>query len=105
MSISERIIKIVGELLAIDVAEITPSTDLIIDLGIDELDYVELIMTVEEEFDLEISDEDAGMPDLGSSRDDKGGLWRTGEDAGGLRRVKFRRIQHWVDYVSQRASG
>ncbi|MBW4599553.1 MAG: acyl carrier protein [Calothrix sp. FI2-JRJ7] len=50
---------IVAEQLAVDVHTITLNTNLIQDLGADSLDAVELIMALEEEFDIEIPDEDA----------------------------------------------
>lgn len=55
----ERLSKIVAEQLGIDVAEVSPEKSLLEDLGADSLDIVELIMAVEEEFGVEIPDEDA----------------------------------------------
>ncbi|MFW6410399.1 MAG: acyl carrier protein [Halanaerobiales bacterium] len=55
----ERITKIVVEELAVDEDEVTPQASFIEDLGADSLDVVELIMAFEEEFDIEIPDEDA----------------------------------------------
>lgn len=51
--------KITAEQLDIDVDEITADTSFIDDLEADSLDIVELMMSLEEEFDLEISEEDA----------------------------------------------
>ncbi|OQX20249.1 MAG: acyl carrier protein, partial [Desulfobacteraceae bacterium IS3] len=45
--------------LSVDIAEIVPEASFVDDLGADSLDLVELIMSMEEEFDIEISDEDA----------------------------------------------
>ncbi|MFW6030191.1 MAG: acyl carrier protein [Halanaerobiales bacterium] len=50
---------IVVEELAVDEDEVTPEASFIDDLGADSLDVVELIMAFEEEFDIEIPDEDA----------------------------------------------
>ncbi len=55
----EKVRQIISEQLGIDEAEITPSASLIEDLGADSLDQVELVMALEEAFDLEIADEDA----------------------------------------------
>ena len=55
----DRVINIVVEELAIDKEEVTAEASFIDDLGADSLDVVELIMAFEEEFDLEIPDEDA----------------------------------------------
>jgi len=55
----EKVRQIISEQLGIDEAEITPSASLMDDLGADSLDQVELVMALEEAFDLEIADEDA----------------------------------------------
>lgn len=55
----EKLIKIIAEQLGVDAAECKPEARLLEDLGADSLDVVELIMAVEEEFDIEIPDEDA----------------------------------------------
>ena len=55
----ERIKEIIVEQLGIDVAQITSDASFIDDLGADSLDTVELVMAFEEEFDIEIPDEDA----------------------------------------------
>ncbi len=57
--IFEQIKKITAEQLDIDESEITLDTAFIDDLDADSLDIVELMMSLEEEFDLEISEEDA----------------------------------------------
>ena len=59
MSTEDKIKKLIAEKLSVDPAEVTPEASFVDDLGADSLDLVELIMTMEEEFDLEISDEDA----------------------------------------------
>lgn len=51
--------EIIAEKLSIGMEEIVPEADLVDDLGADELDLVELIMSIEEEFNFDISDEDA----------------------------------------------
>lgn len=58
-SIAVRVAEIIESELGIDPAEITPNADLEVDLGADSLDVVELVMRCEEEFDIEVSDEDA----------------------------------------------
>ena len=55
----ERIREIIVEQLGVDESQITPSASFIDDLGADSLDTVELVMAFEEEFDIEIPDEDA----------------------------------------------
>ena len=59
MSIEEKVKKIIAEKLSVDLAEVIPEASFVDDLGADSLDLVELIMTMEEEFDIDISDEDA----------------------------------------------
>jgi acyl carrier protein len=59
MSIEDKVKKIIAEKLSVDMAEIVPEASFVDDLGADSLDLVELIMSMEEEFDVEISDEDA----------------------------------------------
>jgi len=55
----ERVKKVVVEQLEVSEDEVTPEASFVDDLGADSLDTVELIMAFEEEFDLEIPDEDA----------------------------------------------
>lgn len=57
--VAEKIRQIVSEQLGVDEAEITPKSSFVDDLGADSLDTVELVMALEEAFDLEIPDEDA----------------------------------------------
>ena len=59
MSVEDKIKKIIAEKLSVDLNEIVPEANFIDDLGADSLDLVELIMSMEEEFDIEISDEKA----------------------------------------------
>ncbi len=54
-----KVKEIIAEQLNVDENEISPNTSFSDDLGADSLDLVELIMALEEEFDLEISDEEA----------------------------------------------
>ncbi len=58
-SVEKRVIEIIVEQLGVSEEEITMEASFIDDLGADSLDLVELIMAMEEEFSLEISDEDA----------------------------------------------
>ena len=58
-SIAERVKQIVAEQLGVDEDQITPEASFMDDLGAESLDTVELVMALEEEFDIEISDEDA----------------------------------------------
>jgi acyl carrier protein len=59
MSIEDKVKKIIAEKLSVDLAEVVPEASFVDDLGADSLDLVELIMSMEEEFDIDISDEDA----------------------------------------------
>ena len=59
MSVEERVIAIVAEQLSIGADEIKNESSFIDDLGADSLDTVELVMALEEEFDIEISDDEA----------------------------------------------
>jgi acyl carrier protein len=57
--VEERVKEIICEQLGVEEDEVTPNAKFIEDLGADSLDTVELVMAFEEEFDLEIPDEDA----------------------------------------------
>ena len=55
----EKLKKIIAEVLNVDEEEITMETTFVDDLGADSLDIFQIIMGIEEEFDIEISNEDA----------------------------------------------
>ncbi len=57
--IQTRLKKIVVDQLGVDESEVVPSASFVEDLNADSLDLVELIMSLEEEFSMQISDEDA----------------------------------------------
>ena len=57
--IETRVKEIIVEQLGVDAVQVTPQTTFVNDLGADSLDTVELIMALEEEFDIEIPDEEA----------------------------------------------
>ena len=59
MSIEERVKNIIVEQLGVEVAQVTEGAKFVEDLGADSLDTVELVMALEEEFSVEIPDEDA----------------------------------------------
>ncbi|MGA9538585.1 MAG: acyl carrier protein [Desulfobacterales bacterium] len=59
MSVEDKVKKIIAEKLGVDMSEVVPEASFVDDLGADSLDLVELIMSMEEEFDTDISDEDA----------------------------------------------
>ena len=59
MSIEERVKKIIVDQLGADAAAVKPEASFIEDLGADSLDTVELVMALEEEFDIEIPDAEA----------------------------------------------
>ncbi len=75
-SIAERVKQIVAEQLGVDEDQVTDEASFMEDLGADSLDTVELVMALEEEFDIEISDEDA---------------------------EKIQTVQHAVDYINANA--
>lgn len=59
MAMSPKIKEIIVEQLGVDPEKVKPEASFIDDLGADSLDIVELVMAMEEEFDLEIPDEEA----------------------------------------------
>jgi acyl carrier protein len=59
MSVEERIKKIICDQLEVDEKDVVPEASFVDDLGADSLDQVELIMAMEEEFGISISDEEA----------------------------------------------
>ena len=59
MNVEEKVRAIIVEQLGVDAEEVVPTASFVDDLGADSLDTVELVMALEEEFHLEISDEDA----------------------------------------------
>jgi len=59
MALEARLIELSMEKLGVSDDQITPKAHFIDDLGADSLDTVELVMALEEEFDIEIPDEDA----------------------------------------------
>ena len=59
MAIEEKMAEIIVEQLSVDKEKVVAGASFVDDLGADSLDLVELIMAMEEEFDVEIPDEDA----------------------------------------------
>ena len=59
MTTLERVRKVLMEQLEVSEDEVTPSANIVDDLGADSLDVVEIVMGLEEEFDIEVSDQDA----------------------------------------------
>ncbi|HEX9160429.1 MAG TPA: acyl carrier protein [Thermoanaerobaculia bacterium] len=76
MSVEDRVKNIIVEQLGVDAEEVTPDASFVEDLGADSLDTVELIMAFEEEFGVEISDDEA---------------------------EKIRKVRDAVDYIEKRA--
>ena len=58
-TVDERVKKIIAEQLGVEEEEVTLEAHFVEDLGADSLDTVELVMALEEEFEIEIPDEDA----------------------------------------------
>ncbi len=59
MELEQRIREIIADQLGVEVEKLNPSAKFVEDLGADSLDVVELVMAFEEEFGIEIPDEDA----------------------------------------------
>jgi acyl carrier protein len=59
MSVEEKVKEIISKQLGVDADKVTPESSFIDDLGADSLDTVELVMALEEAFNVEIPDEDA----------------------------------------------
>lgn len=59
MEVEEKIKKIISEQLGVEQEEVVTEAKFVEDLGADSLDTVELVMALEEEFDIEIPDEEA----------------------------------------------
>jgi len=59
MAVHDKITEIIVEQLGVKAEEVTPEASFVDDLGADSLDTVELVMALEEEFGIEIPDEDA----------------------------------------------
>jgi acyl carrier protein len=60
MAIEDKVKEIIVDQLGVEAGQVKPEASFIDDLGADSLDTVELVMAFEEEFELEIPDEDAG---------------------------------------------
>ena len=74
MAVQDKMIDIIVEQLSVDRDKVVPEASFVDDLGADSLDLVELIMAMEEEFDVEIPDEEA---------------------------EKITTVQHAIDYVAK----
>ncbi len=59
MAVADKVTKIIAEQLGVDAEEVKSESSFTDDLGADSLDIVELVMAFEEEFEIEIPDEDA----------------------------------------------
>jgi len=69
-AIDERLRKIIADQLGVEEEKVTPDAHIIEDLNADSLELVELIMAIEEEFGIEISDEDANqLTTVGSAQE------------------------------------
>lgn len=77
-NIAGRVRKIIAEQFAIDDAELTNDNRIVDDFGADSLDTIELVMTIEDEFGMEVPDEDA---------------------------EKIQTVQQAIDYVAMRVGG
>ena len=69
-SVAERVIEIVAEQLGVDKERITPETSFVNDLVADSLDTVELVMELEEEFDIKVDESELeGIETVGQAVD------------------------------------
>lgn len=59
MAVEQKLVDIIAEQLSVDKNKVVPGASFVDDLGADSLDLVELIMAMEEAFDIEIADEEA----------------------------------------------
>lgn len=59
MAVEEKVKQMVAEKLSVEIEEVVPEASFVDDLGADSLDLVELIMAMEEAFDIEVPDEEA----------------------------------------------
>ena len=69
MEVYEKIVSLLSEQLGIDKEKITPESDVVKDLGADSLDVVQMLMAMEEEFDMGEANEDelAGLKTVGDA--------------------------------------
>jgi acyl carrier protein len=58
-NIQERVINVIAEQLGVENSQVTPEKNVFSDLGADSLDAIELVMALEDEFNIELPDEDA----------------------------------------------
>ena len=77
MNIEEKVKELISDELCAAIEDVSGDASLIKDLGADSLDVIEMIMNVESEFDIEISDEDA---------------------------EKLETVQNVIDYVTEKTS-
>ena len=64
----EKLAQILVEQLGVDESEVTPESNFIDDLGADSLDVFQIVIAIEEQFDIEISDQDAeGIKTVGDA--------------------------------------
>lgn len=59
-TIENRVVEIVTRVLGLDLSQVTLEADLVVDLGADQLDLVELTLELEEEFAVEVPDDEFG---------------------------------------------